>query len=232
MLLKVCGITGAAEIALLTRLGIDFAGFWHGIDGGRADLSFEQFRRLVREAMTTGRIEPVLVTFLNNLPALQDVVAKSKVQWVQLHGFQPPTLVLALKKALGEGLRVIKVLHVHGRRCVEQALIGAYEQAGVDAFLFDATTADGRRIGSTGQRLDSSVVHALADRVTRPFFLAGGITAASHADHHHTARHPRFLGIDVDTAARGEDGSLCRARIETLSRSWSASTERGGQHAI
>jgi phosphoribosylanthranilate isomerase len=232
MRLKVCGITEAAEVFLLTRLGIDLAGFWHGIDGGHADLPLEQFRCLVREATTAGRLEPVLVTFLNDLPALQDAVAESGVRWVQLHGFQPPALILALKKVLGASLRVIKVLHVHGQHCVEQALIGAYERAGADAFLFDAATADGRRIGSTGQRLDGDVVRALADRVTRPFFLAGGITAGGHTDHRRTVCHPRFLGVDVDTAARGEDGKICGLRVEALRRSWSASTEGGGQHAV
>lgn len=231
MRFKICGITKSDEITLLSRLAMDFAGIWYGVDGGPADLPFSRFRRLVSEATATGSLEPVLVTFLNDLGKLRDVLARSRVRWVQLHSFQPPSLVLALKKAFAVRIGIIKVLHVHGRQCMEQALIGAYERAGVDIFLLDAATADGR-IGSTGQRLDSGIVHALADQLTKPFLLAGGISADNHGDYSHAVRHPRFLGVDVDTAARGKDGRICGTSIEALSRSWAAAVEGGGRHAV
>ena len=67
-------------------------------------------------------------------------------------------------------------MHIRGGECVEESLIGSYEKAGVDVFLFDVVTEDGR-VGSTGQALDPDVVAPLADKLTRPFLLAGGISA-------------------------------------------------------
>jgi phosphoribosylanthranilate isomerase len=231
MQLKVCGITGAQEIVLLNQLGLDFVGIWHGVNDGHADLPFDRFQHLAHKAVATKSLKPVLVTLLRDHGRLQDSIARSGVRWVQLHGFQPPSLVLSLKRAFGDPVGIIKVLHIQGRRCVEQPLIGAYERAGVDLFLLDALTSDGR-IGSTGQRLDGDAVIDLADRMTRPFLLAGGISAGRHADHCRAVRHPRFIGIDVDTAARGQDGRICGLRVETLRRSWMTPPEGGGRHAI
>ena len=110
-------------------------------------------------------------------------------------------------KALGDDLKVIKVLHVRGGECVEASLLGSYEKAGADVFLFDVVTEDGR-VGSTGQALDPAVVAPLLDRLTRPFLLAGGISDANRGDYESLAEHPLFLGVDVDTNARGADGRI------------------------
>src|SRR5205085_9361953 len=64
-------------------------------------------------------------------------------------------------------------LPICGGECVEAPLIGSYEKAGVDVFLFDTVSEDGQ-VGSTGLSLDAGVVAPLADRLTRPFLLAGG----------------------------------------------------------
>ena len=97
---------------------------------------------------------------------------------------------------------MIKVLHVRGGECVEAPLLRAsYEKAGVDVFLFDVVSDDGR-VGSTGQEIDPAVVAPLADKLGRPFLLAGGISAANRPAYASLAAHPQFLGIDVDTNAR------------------------------
>jgi phosphoribosylanthranilate isomerase len=60
-------------------------------------------------------------------------------------------------KAIAEDVHVIKVLHVKGGECVESSLIGSYEKAGADVFLFDTVSEEGR-VGSTGLSLDADVV--------------------------------------------------------------------------
>ena len=86
-------------------------------------------------------------------------------------------------------------------------------------FLFDVVTEDGR-VGSTGQAIDPAVVAPLADKLTRPFLLAGGISAANRDDYAALAAHPRFLGIDVDTNARTQDGKISSDNVEAISRVW------------
>ena len=88
-------------------------------------------------------------------------------------------------------------------------------------FLFDAVADDGR-VGSTGQTLDPALVASLADGLTRPFLLAGGISAENRDRYAALAAHPLFLGIDVDTNARGADGKVSEENVEAICRAWKA----------
>ncbi|MCA1682967.1 MAG: N-(5'-phosphoribosyl)anthranilate isomerase [Actinobacteria bacterium] len=216
--LKVCGITVPAEIETLAVAPVDFVGLWHGVPGGPAELPLEEWRALAATAAATASLHPVLVTFLKDIEAIRAAVDGSGARWVQLHGYQTPGTVRAVKR-IGPDIGVIKVLHVRGTDCVEGSLVGSYEKAGVDVFLLDVVTADGR-VGSTGQSLDPDVAWSLAEKLQRPFLLAGGLSAASRPDYDRLVEHPRFLGIDVDTNARGADGKVNAANVAAISRAW------------
>src|SRR4051795_5053998 len=164
--LKVCGATQAAEIDTLASERVDFVGLWYGVPGGPADLELPARRQLAGAAKANG-LGPVLVTFSKDAELLREALDGSQVTWVQLHGYQTPGIVRALKRDV-PGVRVMKVLHVRGTECVEGPLLGSYEKAGVDVFLFDAVSKDGR-VGSTGETLDVDVVASLADDLTPPF---------------------------------------------------------------
>ncbi len=115
---------------------------------------------------------------------------------------------------------MIKVLHLRGGECVEASLVPAYEKAGVDIFLMDVVADDGR-VGSTGEQLDvAAALHQARHAVTVPFLLAGGISDDNHARHEAIAAHHLFLGIDVDTNARGTGGGIDRGRVAAISDAW------------
>jgi phosphoribosylanthranilate isomerase len=217
---KVCGVTEPAEIDVLAGQGVDFAGLWYGVPGGPADLPLETWRGFGAAAAATGQLAPVLVTFLKDADAVREALDGSPVHWVQLHGYQTPGFVRAVK-AIAPEVRVIKVLHVRGGSCVEERLIGGYEKAGVDLFLFDAVAEDGR-VGSTGLTLDPQDVAPLADTLTKPFLLAGGISADNREQFATLTSHPRYLGIDVDTNARGADGKLSAEKVGAICGAWKA----------
>ena len=217
---KVCGITEAAEIDVLAGQQVDFVGLWYGVPGGPADQPLEAWRSFGAAAAATGQLAPVLVTFLKDVDAVREALDGSQVHWVQLHGYQTPGFVRAVKGIAPE-VRVIKVLHVRGGACVEERLIGGYEKAGVDVFLFDAVAEDGR-VGSTGLTLDPQDVAPLADALTRPFLLAGGISAENREQFATLTTHPRFLGIDVDTNARGPDGKFSAEKVGAICGAWKA----------
>lgn len=216
--LKVCGITEPAEIDLLADRGVDFVGLWLAVPGGPHDLSPERWRTLAARALSGGGPAPVLVTFTKDAELLRGALSDSSVQWIQLHGYPTPGFVRKVK-AISPEVRVIKVLHVRGGECVEASLIGSYEKAGVDVFLFDTVSEDGR-VGSTGLSLDPQVAASLAEQLTRPFLLAGGISAENRDRYAGLAAHPLFLGIDVDTNARGADGKIGAPNVEAISRTW------------
>jgi phosphoribosylanthranilate isomerase len=223
-LVKVCGIVDAAELAVLASHRVDFVGLWWGVPGGPHDLERDRWRSLTEAAAAQG-LAPVLVTFAKDPEQLRDTRDGAPVQWIQLHGYPTPGAVRKVK-AIGNDVRVIKVLHVRGGECVEASLISSYEKAGVDAFLFDVVTEDGR-VGSTGQALDPAVVAPLLDKLTRPFLLAGGISDSNRAEYESLAAHPLFLGIDVDTNARDSSGAISPARVGAITQVWK---EDGGKH--
>jgi phosphoribosylanthranilate isomerase len=221
--MKVCGIVEAAEIDVLAAQGVDFVGLWWGVPGGPHDLDREGWRALAEAAAATEGLTPVLVTFAKDAEQLRETLEGSPVRWIQLHGYPTPGAIRKLKaiRVGGHPINVIKVLHVRSGECVEASLIGSYEKAGVDVFLFDTVTEDGR-VGSTGLSLDAEVVASLAGRLTRPFLLAGGISAENRDQYEKLAAHPLFLGIDVDTNARGADGKIGAENVEAISRVWKA----------
>jgi phosphoribosylanthranilate isomerase len=219
--IKVCGIVEPSELGVLTHEHVDFVGLWLAVPGGPHDLPLDRWRELAADAAATeGGPSPVLVTFSKDAELLREALETTQVRWVQLHGYPTPGFVRKVK-AIAPDVRVIKVLHVRGGECVEASLLGSYEKAGVDVFLFDTVTEDGR-IGSTGQTLDPAVVAPLADQLTRPFLLAGGISADNMEHYEQLAAHRLFLGIDVDTNARGADGMIGAENVAAIGRSWRA----------
>ena len=225
---KVCGITERSEIDLLAGQRVDFVGLWYGVPGGPADLPLDTWRQFGAAAAATTTLSPVMVTFLKDVEEVRNALDGSNVRWVQLHGYQTPGFVRAVKGIAPE-VRVIKVLHVRGDACIEERLIGGYQKAGVDVFLFDAVSEDGR-VGSTGQTLNADVVASLAEGLTRPFLLAGGISAGNRARFAALAEHPRYLGIDVDTNARGTDGKVSAEKVAAICQVWKAPPAEGARH--
>ncbi|MFE0642315.1 N-(5'-phosphoribosyl)anthranilate isomerase [Streptomyces sp. NPDC058877] len=227
VLLKVCGATGAWDVEVAAAAGADCVGLWHGVPGGPRELDRQAFLGLSAVVRQAGLL-PAWVTFLADPAVLVSIARQADVGWVQLHAYQPPSVVGELRRALPRSVGIVKVLHVGaGGRCVERPLIGAYARAGTDLFLLDAATDDGR-IGSTGQLLDPVDVVALLPRLSRPFVLAGGLTATARARYDEVVRHPGFRGIDVDTAARApQGGGFDSARIAALVRGWKTGGDRG-----
>jgi phosphoribosylanthranilate isomerase len=220
--LKVCGIVEPGEIDTLAAHGVDLVGLWLAVPGGPHDLPPDRWRALAQHAAdTAGAPSPVLVTFAKDAEVLRSALESAPAQWVQLHGYPTPGFVRKVKaiEVGGEPIKVIKVLHVKGGECVEASLIGSYEKAGVDVFLFDVVSDDGR-VGSTGQELDPSVVAPLLDKLTRPFLLAGGISADNRSRYENLAAHRLFLGIDVDTNARGADGRISAGSVAAITGAW------------
>ncbi|MGY4721727.1 phosphoribosylanthranilate isomerase [Naumannella huperziae] len=220
VMLKVCGATQDADVDILAASGADLVGLWHGVSGGAHELSLGQLARLaaLARAGRTRFVEPVLVSFHRDPGTIVTAASTARINLVQLHGYQPPGLVRVLKRELPT-LVVVKVLHVSGADCVERGLLDSYQRAGTDIFLLDATGPRGR-VGSTGTTIESRVVAELAETFDIPFILAGGISAHNRCEFDDIAAHDRFVGVDVDTAARNERGEFCTTRIRQIRKGW------------
>jgi phosphoribosylanthranilate isomerase len=219
MLLKVCGVSAERDLAMLAAAGVDLVGLWYGVPGGEAELSAGELVRLAAAARESG-LEPILVTLTRDPSVLACALRTSGVTGVQLHGYQLPHVVRALKASLWRtGATVVKTLHIRRNRCVELGLVRAYERAEVDAFLLDTTGHDGR-LGSTGEPIAPAMLSVVAGQLDRPFFLAGGISATRRRIQPELMRLGGFAGVDVSTAARDRDGRLSRRRVQAIRRAW------------
>lgn len=211
-----CGAARPADAALL--VGADLVGLWCGVPGGHADLSPAAIAELAGAITTTTTARPVLVTLSTDVGFIATVAATSGIRWVQLHGYQQPGTVRRLKSAV-PGLTVIKVLHLHDTDCVELRLLGSYQRSGVDMFLLDAVAPDGT-IGSTGCRVDPTFAMRVADAISIPFLLAGGISAINATGQRTVRNHAWFAGVDVDNGSRDAAGRFDPARIDAIRRQW------------
>ncbi|GAA0799520.1 hypothetical protein [Spirilliplanes yamanashiensis] len=217
-LLKVCGATRDADPALLAGAGAGLVGLWHGVPGGPAELSADRLARLADAVRATGTAEPVLVTFLADVAALTAVLRRTGIRWVQLHAYQPPGVVRALKAAAPDAV-VVKVLHLRDGACVESRFVPFYTRAGTDLFLLDRVAEDGR-VGSTGVALAPGDVLRAATGLPRPFLLAGGLGAGNAGDYAAATALPGYAGIDVDTAARAAGGAFDPAAVAAIAAGW------------
>ncbi|MEV0490799.1 N-(5'-phosphoribosyl)anthranilate isomerase [Streptomyces atratus] len=226
-LLKVCGATRIEEAAAVAARA-DLVGLWYGVEGGAHDVP-AAVPELADAVRAGGRAEPVLVTFLHDADRLARAARAARIRWIQLHAYQPPRAVAALRAALPDAV-LVKAVHVVDGRCVERPFFGAYARAGTDLFLVDAATPGGG-VGSTGHRLPPDALEPLLPALGLPFLLAGGLTEADAARRPDLGADPGFRGVDVDSAARGDDGLLSADRVAALDRAWTGTGSPPGMHA-
>lgn len=198
--IKVCGMRDDENIRQVAALGVDYIGmiFWDkspryvtmvptraGIIPDRSSLA----------AGTTGSRPGRVGVFVDEMP--QNIITRAvgfQLDVLQLHGHESPTIIRNLRATLDPdlrpGLQVWKTISVSNaddiRRCAD------YEEC-VDAFVFD-TSSPG--MGGSGRRFDWRLLDGYQGR--RPFMLSGGI-GPDDAERVAAFRHPRLMGIDLNS---------------------------------
>ena len=133
--------------------------------------------------------------FVDEMP--QNIITRVvnyKLDLVQLHGHETPTLIRNLRRTLDPdirpGVQFIKAISVSGRNDI--AAYKDYEDC-VDYFLFDTKCPT---VGGSGSQFDWSVLEAYDGDV--PFLLSGGI-GPDDAERVHNFHHPKCIGIDLNS---------------------------------
>lgn len=125
---------------------------------------------------------------------MMETAQQYQLDYLQLHGNETPEDCYTLHK---RGYALIKAFSIATEEDLEKTT--AYEGR-VDYFLFD-TKCDG--YGGSGKQFDWSVLHAYQEET--PFLLSGGIRPES-LDAIRAFRHPRFVGIDLNSGFEIEPG--------------------------
>lgn len=162
--IKICGVRTRTAAAAAERAGADFAGLnfvpssRRAIDRARA--------RAVRAAL--GEVTPVGVFLDQPLPFIEEIAHEIGIDWLQLHGSEPPACCRLLEE---KGFRVIKAIRISG--AIAAGAIETYRPH-VSAFLFDGPTP------GSGRTFGWSLLASIA--IDLPFFVAGGLTPENVAE--------------------------------------------------
>ncbi len=140
--------------------------------------------------------------FVDEMP--QNIITRAvnyKLDLVQLHGHETPTLIRNLRRTLDPdirpGVQFIKAISVGG--CNDIAACKDYTDC-VDYFLFDTKCP---MVGGSGSQFDWSVLEAYDGDV--PFLLSGGI-GPDDAERVRNFHHPKCIGIDLNSRFETEPG--------------------------
>lgn len=157
--IKMCGLRRAVDIEYANALLPDFIGYVFAEKSRRyvtPETAVELNKKLDKRIATVG-------VFVN--ATIEDVIniAKSAVKIVQLHGNENEEYIARIH---AENITVIKAFIVKSAKDIELA-----QKSTADFVLLDAGMGDGRTFN-----------HKLLNNMTRPYFLAGGLSPDNIAD--------------------------------------------------
>ncbi len=218
-IIKVCGMRDGENIRQVAALGVDWIGMIFWPKSPRNVTMIPSYAGILPDrAMDMGDFKAKRVgVFVDEMP--QNIITRVvnyKLDLIQLHGKETPTLIRNLRHTLDPdirpGIKIIKAISVSSRDDLDATK--PYEGV-VDYFLFDTKCPT---VGGSGQQFDWSV---LAEYVGEtPFLLSGGI-GPDDAERIRAFHHPKCIGIDLnsrfETAPAQKDVDALRHFLSQLS---------------
>lgn len=214
-LVKVCGMRDGENILQVNALGVEWIGmiFWK-----------ESPRHVTMIPTHAGIMpdRPNMQSTIFDLPCkrvgvfvdemAQNIITHAvnyKLDLIQLHGHETPTLIRNLRRTLDPdirpGIKFIKAISV--RNSQDIAAYKDYEDC-VDYFLFDTKCPT---VGGSGEQFDWSILATYDGEV--PFLLSGGI-GPQDAERIRAFHHDKCIGIDVNSRFETAPGMKDVAAIE------------------
>jgi len=198
---KMCGTTRLEDALAAVRLGVDALGF----------IFFSKSQRFIDPARAEAIIAqlPPLVDRVGVFvdASLEEIVActASGLSMVQLHGQEAPEFCREVKRALPH-CGIIKAFRVGAASAA--ADFSPYGDC-VDAYLLD-TYVKGAP-GGTGLTFDWSVIARL--KLTRPLFLAGGLTPENIG---RAIKEAQPYAVDINSGIETHPGIKDHRQLEAL----------------
>ncbi|GAC1403002.1 MAG: phosphoribosylanthranilate isomerase [Thermoanaerobaculia bacterium] len=195
--IKICGLTRQEDVEFSAEKGAEFLGFIF-VPASPRFVAPEHVARItaeIRERETRPRLVGV---FRDASPDyIREIASVAGLDMVQLHGTETDDDIRSI------AMPVIKAFRVG------DTLPDTTSHPGAEFFLFD--TYEDRRAGGTGKRFDWSLLKDYSR--TKPFLLAGGITADNVAD---AVSQARPDGVDVASGVESAPGIKDHTKIEAL----------------
>lgn len=188
---KICGLTNVDDACIAAEAGADFLGLIFYPPSPRY-VRPEVARRIVEATQPTSSAARFVGVFVDEDPdTVQEIACRCGLEWVQLHGGEPPEAVTTLMAC---GLEVIKAFRVQDS--ISIANVGRY---GATAYLLD-TYVKGRP-GGTGHTFDWAL--AAQAKPHGPTILAGGLNPGNVAE---AVRIADPWGVDTSSGVEMRPG--------------------------
>ena len=218
MRVKICAIKNETELETAVNVGADAVGFLVGQRFPSQDFILpEKAARLA--ALLPPFVTPVLVTHLTDPQEILELVNKTDILTIQLHGGSTPEQTVALRKTFGHAVKLITVLHVGLVPDEVNPPPGSFE-ASSDAFLLDSFDPATGKVGGTGKIHNWQNSARIVKAVHRPAILAGGLNPDNVAE---AVRTVRPYAVDANSALRplGElDPKIAAAFVQNALRAF------------
>lgn len=178
MIVKVCGMRDSENIRAIEQTKADLMGFIFHPKSPRFVASLPEY--MPKKQKRVG-------VFVN--ASLEQILAKAQkfsLEYIQLHGDEPPAFCSELKN---RGLKVIRVQRIANADDIIRA--ESYNMA--DLMIFDTKT---ELYGGSGKKFNWQLLEDYKGCV--PFLLSGGIRSDTFEEIK-AFFHPQFAGIDLNS---------------------------------
>ena len=177
MRVKICGIHDETDLANAVKAGADAVGFLVGQVHNSPDFILSgTAARLLRKLPPA--VSPVIVTHLTEPAEVFDLVVRTGITTVQLHGGSTPEQAAQLRDMLPPSGKLILVQHL---TCEDDFYLAKDYYRSVDAFLVDSIDEEGGRVGGTGRTNDWALARKFVEYSMLPVRLAGGLCGENAA---------------------------------------------------
>ncbi|HWU26804.1 MAG TPA: phosphoribosylanthranilate isomerase [Rhizomicrobium sp.] len=217
--IKICGITTAEAADAAIQIGAGYAGLVFHPRSPRA-IGPEQAKMLAGRLKGRARVVALLAD--PDDAAIAAAISMAAPDFLQLHGRESVDRVAALRSRFG--IPVIKAIAIAEAKDFAQVV--GYEQV-ADMMLFDAKAPEGAsRFGGNGAAFDWQLLRGL--NFTRPWFLAGGLSADNVG---RAIRTSGASAVDVSSGVETEPGVKSADLIRKFAAAARAAAFAGGADA-
>ncbi|MFW7380415.1 MAG: phosphoribosylanthranilate isomerase [Oligoflexus sp.] len=205
---KICGLTRWEDVSLAAELGAWALGFIF-YPKSRRYIAPEEVRLLIDQLHEQFQrpIKTVAVVVNETRASLQDLVAKSGVDTVQLHGDESAEIL----QNISEHLEVDIIKAFRPKEVADLEGMEKYQAA--NHFLIDAAV-DGA-YGGTGHKADWSLAKHVQSKAIAPLILSGGITAENVVA---AVREVQPVAVDLSSGVEKSPGIKSHTKLRELFR--------------
>ncbi len=190
---KICGLMRLEDVAYVNDYQPEYVGFVFAKTRRQVNGDWAKRLRLFLDP----QIQTVGVFVNESVDVIAGLCENKTIHVVQLHGDEDEAYISDLKKKVGNP--IVKAVRVREQQDVLRA-----EQLPCDYLLLD-TYVKGQ-YGGSGKTFDLELI----PKLTKPFFLAGGLTA-DNVQEKIKACHP--YAVDISSGVEGDDGWKDREKI-------------------